>query len=145
MDKEIMYEPPQHSSEDIPIDPVDTPFSASPTLGSESLSGLLCVKKIRKIWWIFLIHHLTHWFQQTHWSLQCIALADDPQADQWEHQEVFELFHDALDSEQFMVDTNDETLLMGMSTSTDEAAAAPPVTDCFKIAKTALPFALCER
>ena len=27
----------------------------------------------------------------------------------------------------------------------DVQSPAPPVTDCFKIAKTALPFALCER
>jgi hypothetical protein len=53
-------------------------------------------------------------------------IADESQANQ-ERQEVFEIFHDALNSEQFAVDDDDDspdTFLTVTSTSTDEAADA---------------------
>lgn len=103
MDKENTSEsPPRRTSEDIPpIDPqllqVDTPlaYPASATLEPDESA-------IRA-------------------PLQ--PTADDPNH-QRERQEVFELFHDALDLQQHVVDADDDTLLTVLSIGANEAGDA---------------------
>jgi hypothetical protein len=57
-------------------------------------------------------------------SLHPQAAADDPDQGGLEHQEVFELFHDALDSERLVVDGDHDDMLTVISTSINEAADA---------------------
>ena len=126
--------PPQNTaSEDTPIDPqllqVNTSFPASATPNLEPTSSVRPVRAAVE-------------FSNT--PLPTTSSSRQPttdNADQRERREVFELFHDALEAEQLVVDADDDVFLTITSASIDEAADAlyPCLRQLFSTGKAESP------